>query len=199
MLVPEIANGAAPELEALRSSARAAVEWACRNATSIGVLVPTDTPPPSPGGWSLNSFGTKVGVGPPVGLAEGIARWLLGGRTADVVGVDSRPGALCRFDALLVMGDASAARTEKAPLHHHPQAQAFDRSVVTAIRTADARALAEVDLALAQAVGAAGAPAWVLLGRSLADVTSAELDAQEDPYGVLYFVARWTGRWALPA
>ena len=111
LLIPEIATGAAPELDELRKAARAAVEWAGPQA----VLVP-DTPVNSPD-WSLNGFGVAVGTGTPVGLAEGIARWLLDGRAAEVVG----PSAdLSGFTGMLVMGDGSSSRTEKAPGHLHP-------------------------------------------------------------------------------
>lgn len=146
--------------------------------------------------WSLPGFGLTIGTGTPVGLAEGVARWLLDGRRADVVG----PGAdLAHFDGLLVMGDGSAARTEKAPKHLHPDAVAFDDALLAALRQGDARFLAGLDQQLASDVGACGAPAWAALGRAVDTVVDAQVDAVADPYGVLYLVARWTVRWAAPA
>lgn len=155
LLIPEIATGAAPELDELREAARVAVEWADPQA----VLVP-DIPVNSPD-WSLDGFGLTVGTGTPVGLAEGIARWLLAGRAAEVVG----PSAdLSGFTGVLVMGDGSSSRTEKAPGHLHPDAVPFDEKVLAALGDGDVAALAGLDDV---GVGASGVPAWQPLGRAV--------------------------------
>jgi len=187
LLIPEIATGAAPELDELREAARVAVEWADPQA----VLVP-DIPVNSPD-WSLDGFGLTVGTGTPVGLAEGIARWLLAGRAAEAVG----PSAdLSGFTGVLVMGDGSSSRTEKAPGHLHPDAVPFDEKVLAALGDGDAAALADLDDV---GVGASGVPAWQPLGRAVESVSAANIDHMADPYGVLYVVARWTVRWAVRA
>jgi hypothetical protein len=170
------------------------VDWVCESSR-VGVLVPghaVDDPH-----WSLPGFGVVVGDGNPVGLSEGIARWLLDGRPAHVVGNGSRD--LRGFDGLLVMGDGSSSRTDKAPGHLHPGALAFDAELVTALADGDVAALAGLDLQLAAEVGAAGAPAWSALSQQLVGVSSSHVDLQQDPYGVLYVVARWFGQWAAPA
>jgi hypothetical protein len=146
--------------------------------------------------WSLQGFGATIGDGPPVDLAQAIARWLLDGREAEVLGVHDR---LEGFDALLVMGDGSASRTDKAPRHLNPHAIAFDQAVLDAVATGDLPLLVGIDLTLAEEVGAAGAPAWQHLAGSVERVESSGIDCSADPYGVLYFVARWTARWAVPA
>lgn len=155
--------------------------------------------PESPTGepsWSLPGFGIPIGHGTPVGLAEGMARWLLAGRAADMVGPG---GALHHYDAVLVMGDGSSSRTDKAPGHTNPAAVPFDDAVLAAIQQGNAPELAKTDLALARDVGAAGAPAWVSVAEQVAHVQTASVDLATDPFGVLYFVARWTVRWVAPA
>ena len=178
----------------MRAAARAAVDWATSAGNRTAVLIP-DHPVNDPD-WSLNGFGLAIGTGTPVGLAEGIARWLLGERSANVVA----PGTdLSHYDCVLVMGEGSSARTEKAPGHLHPAAVGFDDQVLAALGSADAAALARLDGPLAAEVGASGAPVWQALGAAVQAVSTAHVDLAEDPYGVLYLVARWTVRWAAPA
>lgn len=177
----------------MRQAAKAAVEWTCAG-NPVAVLTP-ESPVGDPS-WSLDGFGVRVGDGTPVGLAEGVGRWLLDGREAEVVG----PGTDLRaYSGVLVMGDGSAARTEKAPGHLHPAAVGFDEAVLSALREGRPEALAGLDADLAAEVGAAGAPAWTTLGRCVAAVDDASVDIAVDPFGVLYVVARWTVRWADPA
>ncbi len=170
-----------------------AVAWAT-SRSPVAVLVP-DTPVDADD-WSLPGFGLTLGTGVPVGLAEGVGRWLLRGVPARVVGPDAD---LRGYAGLLVMGDGSASRTDKAPGHLHAGARAFDDAVVTALEGGDARALADLDAGLAAEVLAAGAPAWRAVGRAIGTVDEATVDLATDPYGVLYVVARWTAQWADPA
>ncbi len=193
LLIPEIAAGAAHDLDAVRAATRAAVDWACAGSKVAAGL------PEQPVGdqtWALAGFGVTIGHGTPVGLAEGVARWLLAGRSADMVGPG---GSLSAYDAVLVVGDGSSSRTDKAPGHTNPAAVPFDDALLAALRQGDARALAATDLELADQVGAAGAPAWVSLAEQVGQVHSASVDLATDPFGVLYVVARWTVRWADPA
>lgn len=179
----------------MRAAASDAVAWVCSGAVRTGLLVPSTAGDDS-GAWSLTGFGLDVGAGPPVGLAEAIGRWLLDGRPAQVFGPDAPSETLRACDALLVMGDGSSARDEQSPGHLHPGAVPFDDAVLAAIAAGDATVLARLDPDLAAAVGAAGAPAWRRLGQCVASVETATIDARQDPYGVLYFVARWAARWA---
>jgi hypothetical protein len=129
-----------------------------------------------------------------VELPVAVGRWLLRGTPAVAVGSDTLEPQ--DFDALLVMGDGSASRTEKAPRHLDDRAVPFDDRVLAAVEHGEPEELAGLDLALAESVAAAGAPAWRRLGQRLQRVVSAQVDAVDDRYGVLYFVARWI---AVPA
>lgn len=151
--------------------------------------------PPDPPDWSLAGFGVMVGTGRPVPLPVGMARWYLDGRPASVVGTDAE---LSQFDAVLVIGDGSASRSEKAPGHLHPEAVAFDDLVLNAIAGGEPKMLAALDPITASEVGAAGAAGWRALGDAVAGVREATVDQQADPYGVLYVVARWTAQWEDP-
>lgn len=190
MLFPELATGATDDLGPVRTAAQEAVDWACDGAR-IGILTPEQ--PVNAPSWSLTGFGITIGEGTPVGLAEAVARRFLGDRKATAVG----PGALLAdFDALLVMGDGSSSRTEKAPGHIKAAAVPFDDAVVSALRSGDAATLACLDLTVAGEAGAAGAPAWAWLAHQTESVETARVDLAEDPFGVLYIVARWTARLA---
>lgn len=193
MIIPQIAAGAQAELDEIRDAARTATDWVCQ-AQSVALLVPGDAV--GARNWSLDGFGIRVGQGTPVGLAEGIGRWLLDGRPATVVDPDAD---LSGYDGVLVMGDGSAARTEKAPKHLDPRAAAFDDAVVAILESGNSAALSALDTNLAGEVGCVGAPAWVGLARQVGSVRDARVDVQTDPFGVLYVVARWTVGWAIPA
>lgn len=98
--------------------------------------------------------------------------------------------------ALLVMGDGSARRTEKAPGYLDPRAVPFDQRVTRALATADARALRELDARLGSALLAPGTNPWRLTGHLAGapgnpDHYAARLTYDEAPFGVGYFVAHW--------
>jgi hypothetical protein len=193
MLFGELATGAADEVSEVRSAAQRAVAWAGQGRR-VGILTPDE--PVNAQSWSLTGFGVTIERGTPVGLAEAVARRFLAGRQAVAVG----PGAnLAAFDCLLVMGDGSSSRSEKAPGHINDLAVPFDAAILAAITAGDASALSRLDLHVAQQVGAAGAPAWIALARQTVTVDSAVVDLASDPFGVLYIVARWTARLAGPA
>lgn len=198
LLIPEIATGASGDLARLRRHALAAVDWACDGARDTAVLVPGDQQAELDD-WALDGFGVRVGTGDPVTLPVAIAGWLLGGRTARVVGAELAAAALPAADAVLVMGDGSCARGPRAPGHMHPDAITFDERALHVLRTGDPAALARLDPMTARAVGASGPPVWRCLAPLLAEVDQARMDVAEDPFGVLYLVARWTARWAAPA
>ena len=108
--------------------------------------------------------------------------------------------------ALLVMGDGSACRGEKAPGYHDPRAEAFDAAAADALAAGDPGRLAALDAGLAGELLAAGRAPWQVLaaaaqasppgaGRPGAGPPGAGWEAvlhyAEAPYGVGYLVASW--------
>jgi hypothetical protein len=94
---------------------------------------------------------------------------------------------------LVVMADGSARRGEKAPGHLHPDALAFDDSVEAALRSGDAEALAALDPDLGEELWCDGIPGFRLLGEVARDrAVVAEVTYAGAPYGVAWWVARWT-------
>ncbi|MFD3524817.1 class III extradiol dioxygenase subunit B-like domain-containing protein [Streptomyces sp. NPDC058653] len=95
--------------------------------------------------------------------------------------------------ALLVMGDASACRTLKAPGYLDARAAAFDAEVARALATADVEALAALDETLATDLKAAGRACWqVLAGAAEGAGLNGALLYDGAPYGVGYLVAAWS-------
>ena len=92
--------------------------------------------------------------------------------------------------AYLVVGNGSAARTEKAPGHLDLRARAFDDGLRDALITPDTAALRAIDRGLAAALWA-DVDALVALGQLLVDESLVEVGYDDDPYGVQYWVLRW--------
>ncbi len=206
LLVPEVARGAAHELDALRDACRDAV-----NRLSADPLIVIGAGPrtrdfgPDASG-TLRPYGADVTVGtgaPVLPLSLTIGRWLLGGRRAHYrsVAEDAAPQECERLGAalaarrvsLLVMGDGTACRTEKAPGHLDPRADGFDAGAARALGSADAEALSRMDADLASDLLVAGRAPWqVLAGAARGARFAARLHYDEAPYGVGYLVASWT-------
>lgn len=94
---------------------------------------------------------------------------------------------------LLLLGDGSTRRGDKAPGFLDPRAFPFDDAVAEALASGDARALHDLDADLARDLMVGGHPVFRLLGAvgTAVGVEAAGLDYRDDPYGVSYFVARW--------
>ena len=94
------------------------------------------------------------------------------------------------YDAVLVVANGSARRTEKAPGHFDDRAAAFDDAVDRALRETDREALRVLDRDLAGDLLAAvdGLPdlAAAVPAGAAADVLYAD-----DPFGVQYWVVVW--------
>jgi len=90
---------------------------------------------------------------------------------------------------LLVVANGSAKRTEKAPGHFDERAEAFDAALGTALRSGDLDALHGIDRALADELWA-DVGALVRLD-DLGSVTDVQVDYDDAPYGVQYWVVRW--------
>ncbi|MGW5621043.1 class III extradiol dioxygenase subunit B-like domain-containing protein [Streptomyces olivaceus] len=232
LLVPEVAAGAAPELDAARAVCTDALGvLAAARPDRLLVVGPADRAGPDvyPGGTrgSFRGFGVEVDVrlgrdggaepGPvpaetggelPYGLAVG--SWLLsrtGWADAPVEGIgvgEELPAERCaalgrdlaaRADrvAMLVLGDASACRTLKAPGYLDERAAPFDAGVGRALGAADLVALAALDAVLARELKVSGRAPWQVLAGAAEDARLTGALLYEDaPYGVGYVVAAWS-------
>lgn len=222
MLVPAVAQGAAAELEDVRSASlealRAVLAQGAERVVVVGAghaMVTHAT-----GLGSLRGFGVDLDVpldpaspaGPRLPLALTVGAWLLaqvgwpgdrlalevdsGASTATIASVATALANTTARQAILVVADGSAARSEKAPRSLHPDAEAFDADVAAALASGHPHLLAELDRDRADAVSAQGWPAWYAAGTTMAVAEDAPYDARVladvAPYGVGYLVAAWT-------
>lgn len=96
---------------------------------------------------------------------------------------------------LLVMGDGSARRGEKAPGHLDERAFDFDEIVCWAMAEGDPDTLRMLNADLAMELMVAGRSAWQIMAESVAGGGArvrAELLYADDPFGVMYLVAVWS-------
>jgi hypothetical protein len=101
--------------------------------------------------------------------------------------------ALAPSVALLCMGDGSVNFDVTGALAGRTgRTDAFDRTVASALANADQHTLGGLDPGLATRLSVAGRPAWqVLAGAAGHARFIGELLADQAPYGVRYYVARW--------
>jgi hypothetical protein len=235
LLVPEVAAGAAPELDAARAACSDALAvLAAARPDRLIVVGPAEQagrgPHPEGARGSFRAFGADVGVrlgrgGEDVPDASAtpaassardlppslaVAAWLLeraGWSAAPVEGlgvgeplatercvaVGREIGASSGRVALLVMGDASACRTLKAPGYLDERAAPFDAEVARALGTADVAALRSLDAELASELKACGRAPWQVLAGAAEDAgLTGALLYEDAPYGVGYVVAAWS-------
>ncbi len=209
LLVPEVAAGAAPELDDLRAACDTALKAGLAAAPERVVLV---GPASTTTAWEPDAAGALAGFGLPGPPAElplslTVGRWLLdragwdGPRVLHSIAADADPAACAALGEslaagptalLLVLGDASARRSAAAPGHLDGRAAGFDAAVAAALETADVDALLGLDVDLAGRLMAVGRPAWqVLAGAARGSSWEATLHADVAPYGVGYLVASW--------
>lgn len=217
ILVPQVASGAAAELDELRGACDEAVRRLLE--AEPGRLVVVGGAPHTRGydataQGDLRPYGVDMRFGgrpggPRLPLSLTIGAWLLQRASCDLGGVRyqavgfAEPASAClRLGeqmaaahprlGLLVMGDGSACRTEQAPGYLDERAAPYDAAAARALANADTAALAALDPALSQELRAAGRAAWqVLAGAAGNAAFTAELLADQAPYGVGYLVASW--------
>lgn len=212
LLVPEVAAGAAAELDDLRNACDAALAAALATAPDLVVVVgAADRTGPA----AARAVPTWAGFGlpgptaeEPLPLALAIGSWLLdragwaGPRVLHGVSADEGAATCAELGArlgagprtlLLVLGDGSARRSAAAPGHLDARAEAFDAAVLAAFAAGDAAALRGLDVRLAGDLLAAGRPAWQVLAGAVpaGGVVAARVFYADAPFGVGYFVATW--------
>ncbi|MFE5486958.1 class III extradiol dioxygenase subunit B-like domain-containing protein [Streptomyces sp. NPDC056527] len=193
LLVPEVAAGAAGELDAARTACSDAVGLlAASRPDRLYVIGPADEsargPFPAGSAGSFAGFGVdlsvRLGDGPagerPLPASLAVAAWFLERtdwadapveglgvgeplETARCVSTGRELAATADRVALLVMGDGSACRTLKAPGYLDERAAAFDAEAARALGSADVDALLGMDENLAYELKAAGRAPWQVL------------------------------------
>lgn len=228
LLVPEVAAGAAPELDAVRDAGADALGvLAAARPDRLVVVGPAEEDGAYEEGarGSFRGFGVDLDVrlgrgattipdappaAPALPASLAVAAWLLDRTDWADAPVDGL-GIGEPFDAerciqvgrdisgspervaLLVMGDASACRTLKAPGYLDDRAAGFDAEVARALADADTAALKALDTGLARELKASGHAPWQFLACAAegADL-SGSLLYDDAPYGVGYLVAAWS-------
>lgn len=212
LLIPELAAGAASELDELRRRCDEAVAGMLAAGPDLVVVVGCGERAAAwkslPAGGFPGPFAgyRRGGAAPEVPLSLAVGSWLLdrAGWTGPRGGISvtSDPessdfvigtGGTGRAVGMLVMGDASACRSVSAPGGFDPRAEVFDDAVATALARADLDALDRLDPDLAVELRVAGLAAWQLLASAARGREwHPRLLAHEAPYGVGYLVALWT-------
>jgi hypothetical protein len=222
VIVPEVAAGAAPELDDLRAACDEAVARLRAAGPDAVIVIGTGDRTawrPRDEYGSLRPWGVPVDVAldgrgrPGLPLSLTIGAWLLsraaapGAPVAEAASVaaDEKPAGCAAFGsecagrgtrvALLAMGDGSAVGAVQAVGMVDARAAAFDDGTAAALGSADLDALLALDPELATELVAAGRPAWqALAGAAAGTGWDAELLYSAAPYGVRYHVASWTSR-----
>ncbi|MET9732676.1 class III extradiol dioxygenase subunit B-like domain-containing protein [Streptomyces sp. NPDC006458] len=224
LLVPEVAAGAAPELDAARAACADALGLLAAARPDLLVVVgpdaetgPTAYAQGTPG--SFRGFGverdvtlgqTRDGAAGTLPPSLAVAGWLLeptGWADAPIEGlgvgeplavercieIGSEIAVRAERVALLVMGDASACRTLKAPGYLDERAEPFDADAARALGSADLAALKGLDTELARELKVSGRAPWqVLAGAADGAALRGALLYEDAPYGVGYLVAAWS-------
>ncbi|WP_037607489.1 class III extradiol dioxygenase subunit B-like domain-containing protein [Streptacidiphilus rugosus] len=216
LLVPEVAVGAAPELDGLRAACDEALAVLTGAAPELIWVV---GPGPEHKLFDRGGVGGFQGFGVDLGVALGagdagetlpsslaVGAWLLAragwqGETRALAVADYLEWELCRENGrelaasaervgFLVLGEGSARRTLKAPGYLDERAEPFDAAVAAGFAEGE---LPPLDAELAFELLASGRAPWqVLAGASEQPVGSARLLYDDAPYGVGYFVASWS-------
>ncbi len=210
VLVPDVARGAAAELDVLRAACRTAIgrlaapgrqlvllgggeRAAAHGPTSRGsfagfgldleVALGSDEPGPTdlPPSLAVGAWLLRDALGPDCGAVG----WTIAGGIA----VDPPRDEV----GLLVVGDGTARRSVRAPGYLDGRAAHYDDTIAAALAGGDPAALSALDPHLGAALLAAGVPAWRGVGELLAGTSwQAEVLYDDAPYGVGYLVASWT-------
>ena len=207
LLVPEVAGGAAAELDGLRDACIAALSEGLAAAPDRIVLVGTGEPGRAGGGPSLAPYGLP-GPADAWPLSLTIGSWLLdhagwaGDRLFRTVAADATAAECAAAGAeiagqegralLVAVGDGSARRSLAAPGHLDPRAEAFDAVVSTAFGAGDGPTVLSLNAGVATELMVAGRAPWQVFAGAFGDApVAARLHYEGAPYGVGYFVACW--------
>jgi hypothetical protein len=218
LIVPEVAAGAAGELDGLRAACDEAVTRLLDTEPAVVCILGSADETTEywfPYRASFAAWGVPVEAHlgeprpdtPALPLSVAVGVWLVrrrhargptGWRVITVAG-SAGPAECARLGerichgpstGLLVMGDGSACRNLKAPGYLDPRAEPFDASVTKALSTADPAALLALDQVLADELMVAGRAPWQVLA-SAGGTFRGDVLYDGAPYGVQYTVATW--------
>jgi hypothetical protein len=209
LLVPEVGVGLGAEIDDLRQlCARVVDDLYAAEADQLFVVgAAVGAPTRSFAPWAPGSGveGVGVDVPEPLPLPLLVGAWLTRGRPRSFVVVDPHNEPADCLDlgrdlaaaagrvALLVMGDGSARHDAKAPGYVDPRGPEWDQTVHDAFRSADFQALASLDPLRAEELLCTGRAPWqVLAGAATGVVLGTDHASSTVPFGVGYFVARWS-------
>ena len=99
---------------------------------------------------------------------------------------------VARASGTLVVANGTACRSEKAPGHLDERCFDYDREIEDALRSGCPQRLRTLDESLGQELWAYDVPALRRLGEQVVGPVTAEVDYADDPFGVQYWVVRWT-------
>jgi hypothetical protein len=212
--VPQIAQGAAQELAHLRQASLDAVTQLVQSGADQLVVVGTAlvtgpaTGKPDWSGFGVGSAPTAQALSPSLSIGA----WLLdqvGAQADPYIGVSPQAKSIeCaalgqslvgeqplvgeQSVAVLVVGDGSACRSDKAPGSLDPRAKEFDSEVIEALRLGDPKRLAQLDSDLATELQVDGRAPWQVVAAMVDAPMASHVVTSDDPYGVLYVVAHWS-------
>jgi hypothetical protein len=182
LLLPQLGGGPMD----LRSAVQQAISVLRGPVTVLGGATPAG---PRTGSVDATPWGHRGPASPdplPLPLAVGAA--LLGSQAGTLLAVDG--SAVEVAGDLLVVGDGTAKRTEKAPGHFDPRAEAVDAEIASALGAGRAP---DLDAELARELLVSGRDVWRTVQRSVTGTFEAEVLYADAPHGVGYVVATWLG------
>ena len=185
-LLPAYAGRTDPIAE-LRAACLAAVEWLGEDVTVVA----------DPQGLRVAE---ALGVSPGLGDARRQGSSLLDLRSGGLDGgfetvASATSSTNVGASSVLVVANGSARRSEKAPGHLDERAAAYDAELEKALRAGDGEALRALDPGLAEELMVGNVAGFARLGELLTPGVAPEVDYADDPFGVQY----WVMRWSLPA
>lgn len=127
-------------------------------------------------------------LGPRVVVVPDGPGWKVGAQLVASAGAQVVPAAVAT--GVLVVGNGTATRTEKAPGHFDERAEAFDGALRAALVAPDPAALGAIDLGLAADLWADPA-GLTRLERLLSPGRVARVHYDDAPFGVQYWVISW--------
>jgi hypothetical protein len=184
LLLPALGGGP----EDLRSACTQAISFLEREVVVVGGATPT--------GWRTGAVdatpygGRGLPAPEPLPLPLAVGAALLGDRPHRLLAVDGSAVALPAGVDLLVVGDGTAKRTEKAPGHYDARAEDYDAAIADGLL---AGSLPDLDVELGRELLVGGLDAWQTVAASVTGTFAGELLYAGAPYGVGYVVATWIG------